>query len=292
MYNLPTNLMEIDMAQRTDIHRPSAIKPEDYEFVTVFAHDDDGYGRKDAMETWNNHRACHPTAQFSRHEHGGACMVCGNSNALTMGIFYHPGTNSYVRMGQDCAEKMEMGVSHAFRLARTAAEAARIAKAGKLKAQGVLSAAGLDAAYAIYASNEPGEYEETTIRDIVGKLVRYGSISPAQTNFVRNLLTRIETRAARKAEIAASNATKRHVGVVGTRTRLTLTIGFLKGFDSMYGTVYIHLMEDAEGNVVVYKGSCILGEKGQTITLDASIAEHGEREGQKQTIIKRPKVVA
>ena len=51
-----------------------------------------------------------------------------------------------------------------------------------------------------------------------------------------------------------------------------------------------HTTVDADGNVVVYKGSTTVGEKGETVTLKATIKDHGEREGVNQTIIARPKV--
>jgi len=247
--------MEIDMTTRTDAHRPSAIRPEDYEFVAIFQHDLDaveaGWLQAQAQADFNSHMSCHPGAQFSQHSHGGVCMVCGNANALTTAVFYHADTNSYVRMGQDCAAKVEMGVDSLFRRARTEAEALRLARAGKLKAQSILREAGLEQAWNIAQETDEQvrhgyKYEEATICDIVSKLVRYGSISEAQR--------------------------------------------FVKGFESAFGMLFIHVMDDNAGNVVVYKGSKELGEKGQSLSLVATVAEHGEREGIKQTIIKRPKV--
>jgi len=54
--------------------------------------------------------------------------------------------------------------------------------------------------------------------------------------------------------------------------------------------LFIHVMDDAQGNVVVYKGSKELGSKVDALSLVATVAEHGEREGIRQTVIKRPKV--
>jgi len=74
-------------------------------------------------------------------------------------------------------------------------------------ARSYLSAAGLDQAWDIYQGTATG-YEENTIRDIVAKLVRYGSISEKQTNFVSALVQKIgkraETEAARAAESEAA----------------------------------------------------------------------------------------
>jgi hypothetical protein len=282
------------MTQRTDIHRPSAIRPEDYEFVTIYPHDEDGYALRRAREEFNRHMECHPGAQFSGHEHGGICMVCGNANALTYAVFYHPGSNTYIRMGQDCAAKVDMGVDDAFRAARTEADAIRKSRKGKLLAKGKLAEAGLDRAWDIFSATERTgyRYEETTISDIVYGLVKYGSISDAQQGFLVKLLGQIDTRAARDAERAAKAAASQHVGVVGDRHRFVLRVRLVRSFESMYGLIWLHVCDDEAGNTVVYKGSKELGLRGETVTVDATVSEHGEREGAKQTIIKRPKIVA
>jgi hypothetical protein len=291
--------MEIDMT-RTDAHRPSAIKPSDYEFVAIFVHDaqdavEAGWLQAQAQADFNRHMECHPGAQFSQHSHGGVCMVCGNSNALTTAVFYHEKTNSYVRMGQDCASKMDMGVDSLFRRARTEAEALRLARAGKLKAQGILREAGLEQAWAIAQETDEQvrrgyRYEEATICDIVIKLIKYGSISEAQTGFIRKLLVQIDARAQRQADYMARHGGSQHVGVIGDRHSFSVKIRFVKSFETAFGMLFIHVMDDAQGNVIVYKGSKELGEKGQSLSLVATVSEHGEREGIKQTIIKRPKV--
>ena len=285
------------MTQRTDIHRPSAIRPDDYEFVAMFFPEpntpDAAYALSEARATFNRHMECHPGARFSGHEHGGTCHVCG-AYARTTAIFYHSGSNSYVRMGQDCAAKVGMGVDDAFRAARTEADALRKAKKGKLLAKATLAEAGLDRAWDIYAATERAafRYEETTISDIVGKLVRYGSISDAQQGFLAKLLAKLDTRAAADAERAAKAAASQHVGVVGDRHRLVLRVRLVRSFESAYGIIWLHVCEDVDGNVVVYKGSKELALRGETVTVDATVAEHGEREGVRQTVIKRPKIIA
>ena len=133
-------------------------------------------------------------------------------------------------------------------------------------------------------------YEEATICDIVIKLIKYGSISEAQTGFVRKLLGQIDARAQRQADYMARHGGSQHVGVIGDRHSFNVKIRFVKGFESLYGMTFIHVMDDAQGNVIVYKGSKELGEKGANLSLVATVSEHGEREGIKQTIIKRPSI--
>jgi len=129
----------------------------------------------------------------------------------------------------------------------------------------------------------------------------FGKLTPKQSEAV---LKGIDARAARKAEWAdkkaALDANRQHVGTVGEKITLTLTIGHIVVLEGMYGTNYIYIMEDADKNVVIYKGnSDAVGwtpegqprAKGDTLTITATVKEHGVREGVKQTIIQRPKAV-
>jgi hypothetical protein len=118
--------------------------------------------------------------------------------------------------------------------------------------------------------------------------VQYGDLSEKQVGFISKLLAKVPTRDAEKAARLAANAGSQHVGTVAKREVFTLDIEWVKGFESAFGTLYIHGMKDAAGNIVIYKGATALGERGQQITVKATVKEHGEREGVKQTVISRP----
>ena len=92
----------------------------------------------------------------------------------------------------------------------------------------------------------------------------------------------------RQRELAEAAANCTHIGAVGKRAVFTLTLKKRLSFDGQYGTTYVHLMEDAAGNHVVHKGSCISIEEGEEFTVKATVKEHGERDGIKQTILSRP----
>ena len=107
--------MEMKMAEkreRSDVHRPSALNPEDYEFVGQEVSKFEGIESCEFIlrerEAIRAHMA-KTGGNYSGHEHGGNCMVCGSPNAIYTVLFYHQKTNTYVRMGQDCAMKCEMG---------------------------------------------------------------------------------------------------------------------------------------------------------------------------------------
>lgn len=270
---------------RTDIHRPSQIKTEDYILVGfryIGPYPMMGGDDRAAIEA---HRT--KTGGFySGHEHGGTCGICG-AHAHTLGVFWHQPTNRYIMAGEDCAAKMDMGEDIAFRAFKQRVAAGLEAAKGKARAQKILGENSLSAAWEIYTGTVD-QWEENTIRDIVGKLVKYGMISDKQMAFVASLLAKIPARDAQKAERAAANAGSQHVGTVGKREKFALTIEWIKGFDSAFGTTYIHGLRDAGGNIVIYKGSKVLGDKGQQILVLATVKAHDEREGVKQTVISRP----
>lgn len=90
----------------------------------------------------------------------------------------------------------------------------------------------------------------------------------------------------------AYDATKsNHVGNVGDKITLSGVVEMVKGFDGMYGMVWIHVIKDLVGNVFIYKGTKRLADKGKQINLAAKVKSHGDRDGIKQTIIERPKLV-
>jgi hypothetical protein len=143
-------------------------------------------------------------------------------------------------------------------------------------------------------------YKDGFIGSMAYSLDTYGKLTPNQCTAI---LKGIDARAARKAEWAnekaALDAKRTHIGTVGQKVTLTLTIVHIVVLNGMYGTTYIHIMEDADKNVVIYKGnSTAVGwtpegqprGKGDTFIVTATVKEHGVREGVKQTIIQRPTV--
>lgn len=94
------------------------------------------------------------------------------------------------------------------------------------------------------------------------------------------------------AQTRANDAAKsRHVGNVGEKITFSGAIEFVKGFDGIYGITWIHVIKDLVGNVIVYKGAKRLANKGENVNIAAKVKAHGEREGVKQTVIERPKLV-
>lgn len=272
---------------RTDIHRPSAINPSEYSYVGLehikIESIGDCFAAQAHRETIRLHME-RTGGTYASHQHGGNCMVCGAWCIYTV-LFHHVPTNTYVRTGFDCADKMGFSDEGGFNAFRKAIHDATKAHAGKRKAAAVLAEAGLDECWAIYCNGgavfthpefemvlgtmryrknglllsreddnrywkEMNEYsrnhkEEHTIWDIVGKLIKYGNISEPQTNFLRNLLTRIQERPARLA-LRQAEAEKAEDCPDG-RVVITGLVISLREEDTPYGLAIKILVKDDRG---------------------------------------------
>lgn len=126
-------------------------------------------------------------------------------------------------------------------------------------------------------------------------ILEWGGLTDKQTDLVRRALVRAEDRVVkaiqrREERIAGDRATSKHVGTVGERTELTLTVNKVFSFDGQFGITFINLCKDPSGNVIVYKGSNGF-EEGETLRVKATIKAHDERDGVAQTLISRPKII-
>ncbi|MNE35827.1 hypothetical protein D3C80_1296090 [compost metagenome] len=196
---------------RIDIHRPSAIIPSDYVFVCAFSYSEAALmpGVLDAERATLERHMAHTGGEFSKHEHGGSCHVCG-AWMKDYAIFFHVPTNTYIKTGFDCAQKMEFDDPDLFRRIRDRRLAAEKSVAGKLKAEGLIDEMGLslEVAYSIFRKDGWGVYAndelldkfaelvwfENTLYaacDIIRALVKYGNLSEKQWDYLGKCLVRI-----------------------------------------------------------------------------------------------------
>jgi hypothetical protein len=219
------------MTPRTDPHRPSAIEPADYDFVgfnCLPTHDAGScqylIGERERIERHMDRTG----GKYSHHGNGG-CAICGSTNMIYSALFHHRPTNMYVRTGLDCTDKLDCGEVERF---RREVRAALQQKAGKGKAAALLDAAGLAKAWQVYVAVEAGApdlpHEEVTVRDIVGRLVQYGSVSDNAVNYLRVLVDRIERRAEIQAQRAAEAEAAAPVPVVAGRMTVRGTVLTIK----------------------------------------------------------------
>ena len=309
---------------RTDTHRPSAINPTEYEFVSFDYFGGSDLGAIMALQAQHEIFRAHMTktgGTYAKHENNGSCHICG-AHAVYICRWYHVLSNQYIETGEDCAQKLDMsyGTMNAF---RRAISDAREAHAGKRKAIATLSDLGLLFAWEIYTTEYPRhtdacletndadsgyvqpctcdisdrvrgfeQFEEHTIRDLVGKLVKYGSISDKQVSFLSSLINRIFDRPLIEAK---RQVEKDAAGPVPTgRIEVTGVVLALKEVDKPR---YYRNDSDTAWKLLIRleNGSKIYGnrfgnlEKGQTAKFVATI--EASKDDAKFGFFKRPKLV-
>lgn len=252
------DLISFHSGPRTDIHRPSAINPDGYLFVCVNYTPGAAEGELGELQYLQEQREflrlhmARTGGKWSTHQHGGNCHVCG-AHAMYTVTFHHVATNVYIRTGFDCAEKMEMGDPEMFRSFQKihgVVKGAREAAKGKRKAFTILQDAELLTAWAIYTEPEDSvrrafKNEEMTVCDMVGNLVRYGSISDKALGYLRNLLGRITDRPALEAKKAAELAAA--ADCPAGRVEITGEVVSLKTVDTAFGSTLKMLVKHATG---------------------------------------------
>lgn len=127
-------------------------------------------------------------------------------------------------------------------------------------------------------------------------VVEWGGLTEPQTKAVLAMIERGEARVAERAkareEARRADADKSGwIGAVGERRDFHLTIRMVFEMEGQYGFSYLHVMHDADGNVVVYKGTNRLGSMNDAVSVKATVKEHDMRDGVRQTKISRPKVI-
>jgi hypothetical protein len=233
---------------RTDEHRPSAIIPSNYEYVAVDYTRGDYSDNLRCCDSQRNIFKAHQqkTGGHILHEEGSPCDVCGSPRLVYGLLFHHAPSNVYVRVGEDCAYKLGLGGSAQFNAFKRDLKAQVEVYAGKAKAQKILAESGLSRAWEIAMTNTHG-YEENIIRDIVSKLVRYGSISVNQGAFIGKLLAKMDARAVVAAQRKAENEAAADFPVTEARVQVTGTIVSTKLQESDFGTVLKMLVKAEEG---------------------------------------------
>ena len=120
---------------------------------------------------------------------------------------------------------------------------------------------------------------------MIERIGYWGTLSGKQTEAAESCFAVID-----RTEAARINS--QHIGEVGDKVTLTITVERIVVLKSeFYGDNYITIATDEQGNTIVYKGRTDIGGKGDTCTIKASVKDHTEYNGVKQTLIQRPKVL-
>jgi hypothetical protein len=130
------------------------------------------------------------------------------------------------------------------------------------------------------------EFFESLCRSITER----GCLSDKQQAAAEASIKRDEDRKAK-----AANA--KFVGNKGERITITLTVkrmiqlGGDYGRYSLYGTQYLVICEDQNGNTITYKGASPFASEGETATIAATVKSHTTYNSMPQTQVARCKVL-
>lgn len=137
-----------------------------------------------------------------------------------------------------------------------------------------------------YVRNDITKLEPRNFFDKIHlSVLKWGAPTQGQADAVRRI---IDQESAKKAEWKARDARSEHIGAIGEKIELDAVIYFQTSFTTQWGLTTITGFR-AGDNIIIHKGSAPSGNKGDRVTLKATIKEHGERDGVKQTIVVRPK---
>lgn len=132
--------------------------------------------------------------------------------------------------------------------------------------------------------------KDNFVYDIVRRARRNNAISQGQIDTIESTIATYEAEQARKA------ATQ-HLGEVGERLTVKVTVVRVGSYTRsqmiatwLQETVWITTMRTDEGHVLVIKSPSFHHREGKIMTLKATVKDHDEYAGEKQTIVNRPKV--
>lgn len=107
-----------------------------------------------------------------------------------------------------------------------------------------------------------------------------------------------DERAAKAKAIGDKRAASTHVGEIGERIEIEGVARLITSFENAYGTSYMYMIEDADGNAYKFIGKGIHtadningAHKNFKLKAKFTVKAHDEYNGQKQTVINRPKVI-
>lgn len=135
------------------------------------------------------------------------------------------------------------------------------------------------------------EGEPSFIARVITKAIEKSHITEGQATAILNVIEKIETA----AKVAAASE---HVGQVGKRIEVAVTVERVTEFiRPKFGAHWIEecfaivTMRTAEGAAIVSKSTSFWSEKGRQLKIRATVKEHTEYKGEKQTIIQRVAVL-
>ena len=181
--------------------------------------------------------------------------------------------------------------------AKKAAKKAAVAEAARMKAEAETEARRVvfnTEFGALLTEAEAFQGRSDFIKDVCAKARAKAALTVGQADALRAAIARFQ---ASDAKAAASG----HVGSVGERREFTVKLERMFRTETQFGSLFIASMRDTAGNAIVAKGSFVPAAAGwnreterwdidpEQFTIKATVKDHGEFRGEKQTIVNRVK---
>lgn len=303
---------------RTDVHRPSApeFDPADYQFRGVFDLHPESGDRRARLTLVNE--LIDAGYSFGRAPHGsGQCSHCG-ARVRYAALMTHDKTMAIITIGEQCLDnRFSVDKAEFDQLRKTAAALRaeqRLLTAFNELCQDVPElvwatyayniGAATDASGTDWATRNRKDWTITTLTDLAFKTRQYGSFaSEKQAALLVRLVGELEAAEAATAEREAKKAAERDarpnaaIGEIGDRREFTGTVRWFDHFESHFGytpkTNTVMIIDTAEGTVKWTASSYISLERGQQITIKATVKEHTvyDRDQSITTVVTRGKVL-
>lgn len=278
--------------ERTDVHRPAALVPEDYELLGVFDHHEEDGNHHQYMELVQRQVAeGHRFASASPNGGGaGSCGHCGHGGLRYSALMLHEPSGELLNVGEQCLDNRFSETSERFHRLRREAKLNRERR--NLRAafeQALEDDPELAAAYA----EGGGHY---LVDDIRSKHRRYGSISDKQ----RALVIKVAGEEAERERLEAERQAKREAALASGfeaptgRQEVTGTVVGTRVKDGMYGitqrmTLLVEAEQEWRVNMTVpsklldqlveeveWWGGDLRDLHGRTVTVTATLEEPAE----------------
>jgi hypothetical protein len=249
---------------RKDAFRPSVIDPTKFESVSQHylgpvSDDMADSGICDEMaeqqQILEEHQAAHPGFTVAGHKWPGQCDCCG-ARYLWGATFYTAETNTYISIGGICAGKLRLGSPEAMKTFREQVNTWRVHQERLAVARTFAATHSLQMMIALFLGKDDSrEFPEVTLRDMAGKLIRYGSISEKQIAFAQKLIAQIQDRPRLQAEREARDENRKPIPAFLKRATIEGTIisakfqegGWVDGKDFYQPTCIKITIEHADG---------------------------------------------
>lgn len=232
------------------------------------------------------------------------CSRCGGQGGSD--AWRHTGWTCYQCGGNGRGREVRSPLYTAERLAklnetqaklRAKREAKRVAEAAAAQAEADALREAFEAQHgailawlSVVGVDQEGEIKDGFLGDMLARAQRHSQWTENQCTAVYDAWGKAKVR-------DVVRAGSEHIGEVGKRMTMTAKVEFVTFYErpsfrtGRAEAVHITTMRTPEGNAIVVKTTTWVGEKGKTIKFTATVKEHSEFRGEKQTVMQRIKVL-